>query len=54
MDRQCVAIDQHARRSLTVRENEAGDEVGIVRIDNDPVALAPAVEDEVGVTAEQA
>ncbi|HEX2149731.1 MAG TPA: hypothetical protein VHI31_06130 [Actinomycetota bacterium] len=43
MEKQYVAIDLHARRSLIVRENEAGEEVGIVRIDNDPVALALAL-----------
>ncbi len=45
VERQYVAIDLHARRSLIVRENEAGEEVGIVRIDNDPVALALALAD---------
>jgi transposase len=43
VERQYVAIDLHARRSLIVRENEAGEEIGIVRIDNDPVALAVAL-----------
>jgi len=43
VEKQYVAIDLHARRSLIVRENEAGEEVGIVRIDNDPVALALAL-----------
>jgi transposase len=43
VEKQYVAIDLHARRSLIVRENEAGEEVGNVRIDNDPVALALAL-----------
>ena len=38
LERQYVAIDLHLRRSLIVRENEAGEELGVVRIDNDPVA----------------
>ena len=42
---QYVAIDLHRLRSLIVRENEAGEEVGVVRIDNDPVALAQALAD---------
>jgi len=37
-ERQYVAIDLHRLRSLIVRENEGGDEVGVARIDNDPVA----------------
>ena len=43
MERQYVAIDLHLRRSLIVRENEAGEELGVVRIDNDPVALSVAM-----------
>ncbi len=45
MNRQYVAIDLHRRRSVIVREDEAGEEVGVVRIDNDPVALAAALAD---------
>jgi len=45
VERQYVAIDLHRLRSLIVRENEAGEEVGVVRIDNDPVALAQALAD---------
>ncbi|MDP1803959.1 MAG: transposase, partial [Acidimicrobiales bacterium] len=45
MERQYVAIDLHRLRSLIVREDEAGEEVGVVRIDNDPFALAAAVAD---------
>ncbi len=40
MERQYVAIDLHAKRSLIVRENQAGEELGVTRIDNDPMALA--------------
>ena len=43
MERQYVAIDLHLQRSLVVRENEAGEKVGAVRIDNDPLALAAAL-----------
>ena len=43
MAKQYVAIDLHLRRSLIVREDEAGNEVGVVRIDNDPVALSLAL-----------
>ena len=43
MERQYVAIDLHLERSLVVRENEAGEKVSTVRIDNDPMALAAAM-----------
>jgi transposase len=43
--RQYVAIDLHLHRSLIVRENEAGEKVGVARIDNDPEALAAAMRD---------
>ncbi len=43
MERQYVAIDLHLRRSLIVRENEAGEELGVMRIDSDPVALSLAM-----------
>jgi hypothetical protein len=43
LERQYVAIDLHLRRSLIVRENEAGEELGVVRIENDPVALSVAM-----------
>ncbi len=43
MERQYVAIDLHLQRSLVVRENEAGEKVGTVRIDNEPMALAAAL-----------
>src|SRR5919199_3945477 len=45
VERQYVAIDLHKLRSLIVREDEGGNELGVVRIDNDPVALAAAVAD---------
>lgn len=45
VERQYVAIDLHRLRSLIVREDEGGNEVGVVRIDNDPMALAAAVAD---------
>ena len=45
MERQYVAVDLHAQRSLIVREDEAGDEVGVTQIDNDPLALAAALMD---------
>lgn len=40
MERQYVAIDPHKLRSLIVREDEGGNELGVVRIDNNPTALA--------------
>ena len=43
MQRQYVAIDLHLHRSLIVTENEAGEEVSVQRIDNDPVALSLAL-----------
>ncbi len=45
VERQYVAIDLHRLRSLIVREDEGGNEVGVVRIDNDPAALAAALAD---------
>lgn len=45
MERQYVAIDLHLNRSVVVRENEAGEKVGVTRIDNDPLALAEAMRD---------
>jgi hypothetical protein len=43
VERQYVAIDLHLNRSVVVRENEAGEKVGVAWIDNDPVALAEAI-----------
>jgi hypothetical protein len=37
--RQVVGIDLHRRRSVLVRMTESGEKLGVVRIDNDPVAL---------------
>ena len=45
MDRQYVGIDFHRRRSVIVRKNAAGDKLGSVRVDNDPLALASAIAD---------
>jgi transposase len=38
--RQIVGVDLHRRRSVIVRMTEAGEKLGTVRIDNDPIALA--------------
>jgi hypothetical protein len=43
MERQYAAIDLHLHRSVIVRENEAGEKMGVTRIDNDPLALAEAM-----------
>jgi len=43
MKRQYVAIDLHRRRSLIVRDDENGEELDVVRIENDPVALSAAL-----------
>ena len=43
MERHYVAVDLHRRRSLIVCQNSAGEEMSVVRIDNDPVALSTAV-----------
>jgi hypothetical protein len=43
VERQYVAIDLHLNRSVVVCENEAGEKVGVTRIDNDPLALAGAL-----------
>ena len=37
--RQYVGVDLHRRRSVIVRMTEQGEQLGWVRIDNDPVAL---------------
>ena len=37
---QIVGIDLHRRRSVIVRITETGEQLGDVRIDNDPMALA--------------
>jgi transposase len=41
--RQVVGIDLHRRRSVIVRMSEAGERLGTVRIDNDPMTLAAAI-----------
>jgi hypothetical protein len=43
VERQYVAIDLHLHRSLLVHENEAGEQLSVTRIDNDPLALAAAM-----------
>jgi transposase len=43
VERQYVAIDLHLNRSVIVCENEAGEKVGVTRIENDPLALAEAL-----------
>src|SRR5712691_607399 len=42
-DRQIVGIDLHWRRSVIVRMDRAGEKLGEVRIDNDPVTLAEEI-----------
>jgi transposase len=42
-EQQYVGIDLHRRRSVIVRMNDAGEVLGVSRIDNDPVALSMAV-----------
>jgi transposase len=44
MTSQYVGIDLHRRRSVIVRQDAAGEVLEQVRIDNDPVALACAIE----------
>jgi hypothetical protein len=43
MEREYVGIDFHRRRSVVVRVNAGGERLSVVRVDNDPVALAAAV-----------
>ena len=43
MERQYVGIDLHRRRSVIVRRSAAGETLSMVRIDNEPMALAKAV-----------
>jgi transposase len=42
-EQQYVGIDLHRRRSVIVRMNDAGEVLGVSKIDNDPVALSMAV-----------
>ena len=41
---QVVGIDLHRRRSVIVRQNQAGEQLSVVRILNDPVALSLELE----------
>jgi len=43
MGREYVGIDFHRRRSVVVRVSAAGERLSVVRVDNDPVAIAAAV-----------
>jgi len=43
--RQFVGIDLHRRRSVIVRQTEAGEQLSAVRIVNDPVGLGLQIED---------
>lgn len=43
MDRQCVGIDFHRRRSVIVRKDAAGEILSSVRVVNDPWVIAAAV-----------
>ena len=43
VQRPYVAIDLHRWRSVIVREDEAGRELGVTRIDNSPLALSEAM-----------
>ncbi|MGA3353584.1 MAG: hypothetical protein ABSD85_10425 [Acidimicrobiales bacterium] len=42
-EQQYVGIDLHRRRSVIVRMNDAGEVLGTVRINNDPLKLAMAI-----------
>ena len=42
-EQQYVGIDLHRRRSVIVRMNDAGEVLGVSKIDNDPLALAMAI-----------
>src|SRR5438045_1713152 len=42
---QYASVDLHLHRSLVVRDNHAGEELGVERIDNSPMALAEALAD---------
>ena len=43
MEREYVGIDFHRRRSVVVRVSAAGERLSVMRVDNDPVAIAAAV-----------
>ena len=42
--KQFVGIDLHRQRSVIVRQTDAGEQLSVVRIVNDPVALALQIE----------
>jgi hypothetical protein len=42
-DSSFVGIDLHRRRSVIVQQTQAGERLGMTRIDNDPFALAEQV-----------
>jgi transposase len=42
-EQQYVGIDLHRRRSVIVRMNDAGEVLGVSRIDNDPLSLSMAI-----------
>jgi transposase len=41
--RQIIGMDLHRRRSVLVQMSEAGEQLAVVRIDNDPIALGRAI-----------
>jgi hypothetical protein len=43
VEREYVGIDFHRRRSVIVRINDAGERLSVVRVANEPIALAAAV-----------
>ena len=45
MKRQYVSVDLHLHRSLVVRDDHLGNEVGVEHIDNSPMSLAQALAD---------
>ena len=40
---QYVGIDLHRRRSVIVRMDDAGEVLGVTKVDNDPVQMAVAI-----------
>jgi transposase len=44
VQRQYVAVDLHRRSSLIVTDNEAGEQLSVVRIENEPEALREVIE----------
>jgi transposase len=43
VEQQYVGIDLHRRRSVIVRMNDAGEVLGVSKVDNDPLALSMAI-----------